>query len=280
MNASDARSVVRRHVRPPLLVHGDRDPAVVARRAPQRPRLAPPTHTGIGAWTGSGASVTSSTVSDGPAWRTVSPASSGRSDRQHLVGQRGALAQVHGLARLAVLVRGAAEPHPQHHAPAGQPVDRREPVRERQRPLPRHHRDVRPDQQPLGRERAGRDQRPRVAGRHPPDEREVVPDEERLPARVLRDPREVRDAARLGEVAEVDQRQPEPERLRPGRPPPMSRCPPASPGARPARRTRYLRFFLRSAMTSRAAFRPGAAVTPPPGCAPEPARYSPSTGIR
>ncbi len=37
---------------------------------------------------------------------------------------------------------------------------------------------------------------------------------------------------------------------------------------------------FRSARTSRAAFRPGAPVTPPPGCAPDPARYSPSSGIR
>ena len=41
---------------------------------------------------------------------------------------------------------------------------------------------------------------------------------------------------------------------------------------------RFRRF--RSARISRAAFRPGAPVTPPPGCAPDPARYSPSTGIR
>ena len=34
----------------------------------------------------------------------------------------------------------------------------------------------------------------------------------------------------------------------------------------------------RSARTSRAALRPGTPVTPPPGCAPEPARYRPSTG--
>ena len=58
---------------------------------------------------------------------------------------------------------------------------------------------------------------------------------------------------------------------------------PAREGRRPAQAAElgsYLRRLFRSAMTSTAAFRPGAPVTPPPGCAPEPARYRPSTGIR
>ncbi len=42
----------------------------------------------------------------------------------------------------------------------------------------------------------------------------------------------------------------------------------------------YRRRRFASASTSRAAFRPGTPVTPPPGCAPDPARYRPSTGIR
>ena len=33
-------------------------------------------------------------------------------------------------------------------------------------------------------------------------------------------------------------------------------------------------------MTAHAALRPGAAMMPPPGCAPEPHRYSPRTGVR
>ena len=36
----------------------------------------------------------------------------------------------------------------------------------------------------------------------------------------------------------------------------------------------------RSRSTSRAQLWPGAPVTPPPGCAPEPQRYSPGTGVR
>src|SRR6185437_1092247 len=37
---------------------------------------------------------------------------------------------------------------------------------------------------------------------------------------------------------------------------------------------------LKSRMISRAALCPGAPVTPPPGCAPDPHRYSPFTGVR
>ena len=37
---------------------------------------------------------------------------------------------------------------------------------------------------------------------------------------------------------------------------------------------------LKSRMISRAALCPGKPVTPPPGCAPEPHRYSPASGMR
>ena len=202
---------------------------------------------------------------------------------QHLVRQRGALARVHRLARLAVLVRRAADPDPEDQAPAGQPVDRRELPGERHRPLAGDHRDVRPDQQPVRGERGRGDQRPRVARRRPPDEPEVVPDQQRLPPGVLGHPRQVRHPAGLGEVVEVHERQPEPERLgrdalRLGHDALLRRR--AGARAASAIACGYLRRFLRSAITSRAALRPGVAVTPPPGCAPEPARYSPSTGIR
>ena len=40
------------------------------------------------------------------------------------------------------------------------------------------------------------------------------------------------------------------------------------------------RFRRASRRISRAAFMPGTPVTPPPGCAPAPHRYSPATGIR
>uniref|UniRef100_A0A3Q7F7E8 Uncharacterized protein n=1 Tax=Solanum lycopersicum TaxID=4081 RepID=A0A3Q7F7E8_SOLLC len=38
--------------------------------------------------------------------------------------------------------------------------------------------------------------------------------------------------------------------------------------------------FLKSSMTTCAALRPGAPITPPPGCVPLPHKYRPSIGVR
>src|SRR5205085_11080704 len=49
----------------------------------------------------------------------------------------------------------------------------------------------------------------------------------------------------------------------------------------PVERLQWRRFQKRrSCRTARAALCPGAPVTPPPGCAPEPHRYSPAIGVR
>jgi hypothetical protein len=53
-----------------------------------------------------------------------------------------------------------------------------------------------------------------------------------------------------------------------------------SPHTDPGHAAHRLPCRRRSAPISRAAFRPGTPVTPPPGCAPELQRYSPSSGIR
>ena len=74
-----------------------------------------------------------------------------------------------------------------------------------------------------------------------------------------------------------------------GRPPGRAPRGPAGPGAhrapagdRPRRRGRgaQRRRFFQSLRISRAAFWPGRPVIPPPGWAPDPARYRPSTGSR
>lgn len=46
------------------------------------------------------------------------------------------------------------------------------------------------------------------------------------------------------------------------------------PPRRKVRRTRWSRTMTRDA------FRPGIPITPPPGCVPDPHRYSPRSGVR
>ena len=112
------------------------------------------------------------------------------------------------LAEARELAVTAAEAGAEDHAPAAEPVERRDLVRGtcgRRRatgvtPVPSMTRSV---------DAATAPSVTRIGGSGRPDEPEVVPDEETVPPRVLRGPRELDDRVRVGVGADVGDEQPE-----------------------------------------------------------------------
>ena len=114
-------------------------------------------------------------------------------------------ARVHGLAERGELRLDAADPRREDGAAAAENVEGRDLVSEDVRPPARKGRQVRAQDQPLG-ARGDRGQRhPRIGGRRAPHERQVVPDEQRLPPRSLRLLGDREDVARVAVGAEVRQ---------------------------------------------------------------------------
>ena len=110
---------------------------------------------------------------------------------------------VEALAERFELLAVAAETRAEDGSAARQLVERRHLDREHLRPAPRNRRHARSEQQALRAHRDGAERDPGIDRRPVPDPREVIPEEQRLPACLLGGFREPDDVLRLRERADV-----------------------------------------------------------------------------
>src|SRR5438132_633114 len=113
------------------------------------------------------------------------------------------------LAEALELAAVSSQARAEDDAAPAQPVERRDGVRENLHPSAGNRGDRRSQGDALGRECAGCEEDRRVGGRLPPDEGQVVPDEEAVPPgplgldRVVGDPFDVAVGAEVGDVEPV-----------------------------------------------------------------------------
>src|SRR5581483_3118940 len=107
------------------------------------------------------------------------------------------------LAELDELLLVPAEAGPQDDPAVVERGHRRHLLREHLRATARDGRDRGAERQPSRRRSDGGERRPRIGGRGPPHEGEVVPDEEPVPSRRLCRLRDANGRARIGVAAEV-----------------------------------------------------------------------------
>jgi hypothetical protein len=101
-----------------------------------------------------------------------------------------------------------ADPGAEHHAAAAEHVEGRDLVGKDVRPPPRNRRDVGAEQERAGPRRDGGERHPGIGCGAAPDEAEVIPDEERLPAGRLGLPAELDHRAGIGIGADVGDAEP------------------------------------------------------------------------
>ena len=126
-----------------------------------------------------------------------------------LVEPLGARVRVLVLAEALELAVAAAETRAEDDAAGSEPVERGQLVRDHLRPPARDRRDAGPDQDPLGGHGHRSERHPRVGRRLVPDEREVVPDQVRVPPGALGGLRDADGGAGLGVRADVRAEDPE-----------------------------------------------------------------------
>ena len=116
---------------------------------------------------------------------------------------------VEALAERLELLAVAAETRAEDGAAARQLVEGGDLDREHLWPAPRNRRHARSEQQALRAHRDGAERDPGIDRRPVPDPRQVIPQEQRLPACLLRGFREPDDVLRLRERADVRCNEPE-----------------------------------------------------------------------
>ena len=127
-----------------------------------------------------------------------------RAQRREALGEQvDAAAAREALSEALELAAVAAQARAEDHASAAEAVEGGQGERQILHASPRHRRDARAEHDPGRAQRARGEGDPRIRGRHTPREREVVPDEEAVPARRLGLGRELGDELRIGVGANV-----------------------------------------------------------------------------